>query len=866
MEVLILDGKDGDGLGAPRPRSRPTRRSCSRATTWRRSSSSPKPEYVSAGLPTTDARPPEVRPHDRPRDRRDGARRGQEAHTRCRCRSTASSAPASRAARARWRTSSPRSRPARADDPVLAEAVRAGAPTFADVLKKTIIYFTYPNPDGWRRGTFDTGGLGSSFQRYNGNGVDPNRDYTDIGYNFRGYSGGSEPETRAFKGFYDDVRAGGGHVPRRRRPPRPAVRRRALLHADAARPARPRQGHAHPRGGEADQPRAVRRDEVVSDHQGERGGLGRRRRTAAGGPLGATCPQIYAQTWGSVYDTINYTTTGTLGDWFDSTAGLSADGIDNEMSFSHVDKQIVFEPNTEQLHVAGNKAIIYAHVARPARAGHRRARRARHAGLRARTCGSRAPRATGQPGPPPDTVAQDDDRRRTTLPRPDRHGGRSVYKFTVERTAPSGGDPGIFNGGMRDRRDRRRTSRASRPARSKLDDPVPALRRPRRRRRTPTQRRVGHGRRGLQPVPPALRPGRRDGRGQPARRQLHRRRRRQDAARRVAGVVSTSPLGIVGLPIGPVAHRHRLHRDAGDRRRHPPGGDDPPRARRATTSPTRTSSRTSTSTSRAADERFQTIDPRKVIDGDASRSTGCTTSCSPTSCCRATPARSPASRRRRRAADGDHDVRRPPAHDGPRPGAGVVRAHRRRRPTGSTSRSPPTDDERVHDGAHRVGASRRTDYDLFVQRKVDDELRSDVDESASFVDHRGDHRRPDGRRPATTASRSSTARPPPADPFDGHGDVPAVRATVPPSSDYTEAEKDAWVAKLRGYVTGGGNLVLTDGALRGPARSSTPVAGADKVNRQTVYVGPDHAHALQGRRLRRPTAPARRRSRRSPIR
>ena len=33
------------------------------------------------------------------------------------------------------------------------------APTFAEVLKKTIIYFTYPNPDGWRRGSVTEGGV-----------------------------------------------------------------------------------------------------------------------------------------------------------------------------------------------------------------------------------------------------------------------------------------------------------------------------------------------------------------------------------------------------------------------------------------------------------------------------------------------------------------------------------------------------------------------------------------------------------------------------------------------------------------------------------------------------------------------------------
>ena len=75
------------------------------------------------------------------------------------------------------------------------------------------------------------------------------------------------------------------------------------------------------------------------------------------------CARIYGQTWGTVYDTINYTVTGSLGDWMDSPIGLDADGIDNEMSFSHLDRNIVFEPQGEQLHVDGNKALIYAQIA-----------------------------------------------------------------------------------------------------------------------------------------------------------------------------------------------------------------------------------------------------------------------------------------------------------------------------------------------------------------------------------------------------------------------------------------------------------------------------------------------------------------------
>src|SRR4029078_775393 len=44
------------------------------------------------------------------------------------------------------------------------------------------------------------------------------------------------------------------------------------------------------------------------------------------------CAKIYGQTWRTVYDTINYTTTGALGDWFDSNVGLKAEGIDNRVA------------------------------------------------------------------------------------------------------------------------------------------------------------------------------------------------------------------------------------------------------------------------------------------------------------------------------------------------------------------------------------------------------------------------------------------------------------------------------------------------------------------------------------------------------
>jgi hypothetical protein len=74
---------------------------------------------------------------------------------------------------------------------------------------------------------------------------------------------------------------------------------------------------------------------------------------------------MYGVQWGTVWDTIDYTVTGALGDWIDSPLGLNADGIDNEMSFSHISNCGVgscYLTDFEQLHVDGNKSLVYAMV------------------------------------------------------------------------------------------------------------------------------------------------------------------------------------------------------------------------------------------------------------------------------------------------------------------------------------------------------------------------------------------------------------------------------------------------------------------------------------------------------------------------
>jgi hypothetical protein len=71
------------------------------------------------------------------------------------------------------------------------------------------------------------------------------------------------------------------------------------------------------------------------------------------------------------------------------------------------------------------------------------------------------------------------------------------------------------------------------------------------------------------------------------------------------------------------------------------------------------------------------------------------------------------------------------------------------------------------------------------------------------------------------------------DPFTGTVEFEAEQA--PPESTYTVEQKDAWMAKLRTWVSGGGNLVLTDGALKAVSEL-TDVPGA-AINERVVYVG-----------------------------
>lgn len=232
-------------------------------------------------------------------------------------------------------------------------------PTAGQVLRKGVVYFVLSNPDGWHRGEVTQGGV--FFQRYNGNGMDGNRDWPTVGYTQPEYTPGSEPETRGYAKY--------------------------LLKQKAATSAKRFAGAIDLHGmvtshsfsftllgaGQRDyRKNAATVDTAVTTWRDAEERLTWSplvaRAGSCPGPLpepffGGTQGPMCTDLWGTVWDTIQYQVTGSFGDWMDSSIGLDSVGIDNEMAYSHLAPNTIFDPGIEQLHVDGNKGLIYAQLA-----------------------------------------------------------------------------------------------------------------------------------------------------------------------------------------------------------------------------------------------------------------------------------------------------------------------------------------------------------------------------------------------------------------------------------------------------------------------------------------------------------------------
>jgi hypothetical protein len=236
------------------------------------------------------------------------------------------------------------------------------SPTAGAALHDGVLLFTLSNPDGWVRGDYSEGG--AFYQRFNGNGMDLNRDWPTVGYTDSAYESWSEPETRGFGKWLQHVAdegtsegrfAGGidlhgmvtanslsytllGAGQKDYRKNAVSVDTASLMWADAEERL-------------TWSPHVARQDECPGPVPEPFFGEGRTQ-----GPMCTV-------QWGTVWDTIEYQITGGMGDWIDNPEiGLGGVGINNEMALSHLAPNNIFDPGIVQLQVEGNKSLIYSQV------------------------------------------------------------------------------------------------------------------------------------------------------------------------------------------------------------------------------------------------------------------------------------------------------------------------------------------------------------------------------------------------------------------------------------------------------------------------------------------------------------------------
>ncbi|MEX1163224.1 MAG: M14 family zinc carboxypeptidase [Nitriliruptor sp.] len=236
------------------------------------------------------------------------------------------------------------------------------SPTAGEALADGVLLFTLSNPDGWVRGDYSEGGV--FYQRFNGNGMDLNRDWPTQGYSDPAYTSFSEPETRGFGKWLKwvaDNRTGGqqfaggidlhgmvtanslsytllGAAQKDFRKNAITVDTAELMFRDAEERL-------------TWSPHVARAEDCPGPVPEPFFGQGR-----------TTAPMCTVQ-WGTVWDTIEYQITGGMGDWMDNPElGLGGVGINNEMALSHLAPNNVFLPDVVQLQVEGNKSLIYSQV------------------------------------------------------------------------------------------------------------------------------------------------------------------------------------------------------------------------------------------------------------------------------------------------------------------------------------------------------------------------------------------------------------------------------------------------------------------------------------------------------------------------
>ena len=232
-------------------------------------------------------------------------------------------------------------------------------------LKKSAVWFAFNNPDGWNRGDTSKGGL--FYQRYNGNGVDVNRDWPEKGFTFRPFTPASEPETSSYAKVFKAISpkwAGGVDL-------HGQLIDRAfsftLLGASQRPYGKNQRMLQFTQGAYKDAETRLAWNPLIKPNSAPPACVPPGTSGTVNNPASGCdpSPRVYGVQYGTIWDTIAYTVTGALGNWADSDIGLDSDFIDNEMSLSHLANcgtGKCYISSAEQLHVDGNKSLIYAMI------------------------------------------------------------------------------------------------------------------------------------------------------------------------------------------------------------------------------------------------------------------------------------------------------------------------------------------------------------------------------------------------------------------------------------------------------------------------------------------------------------------------
>ncbi|MGH2685238.1 MAG: M14 family zinc carboxypeptidase, partial [Actinomycetota bacterium] len=306
-----------------------------------------------------------------------------------------------------------------------------------EVLERTASYFVLANPDGWRRG--DTDAQGGAFMRFNGNGVDLNREWPTVGYTDLSYTPWSEPESRSFGRALQSIKpkwAGGidlhGQIIDR------AFSFTLIGGAQRTYPKNERVMQFVEQA-YADASARLSWSKLIKPNDALPGCVESNNLNPEVNPPPCD-PRVYGVQYGTIWDSISYTVTGDFGSWIDSPLGLNGDGIDNEMSMSHLGNcgsGKCYIPDAEQLHVDGNKSLVYSmlnfQIQPPSS----------HFEFQGKAAFLYNPRRLVDPGTPAPTPPAGTRPQATITRVIDHRGGESTFEFQVKGPAQ-----GFYNGGI----------------------------------------------------------------------------------------------------------------------------------------------------------------------------------------------------------------------------------------------------------------------------------------------------------------------------------------------------------------------------------------------------------------------------------